>query len=42
MKRIAKLRLDDKGSEAKEQLEALQRIGRAVSFDLFDWANAAA
>lgn len=42
MKRIAKLRLDDKGSEAKEQLEALQRIGRAVGFDLFDWANAAA
>jgi uncharacterized protein (UPF0335 family) len=41
MKKIAKLRLDDKASEAREQLEALQRIGRAVGFDLFDWAAAA-
>jgi hypothetical protein len=40
MKRIAKLRLDDKGSEAKEQLAALERIGRAVGFDLFDWSAA--
>lgn len=38
MKRIAKLRKDDKGSEAKEQLAALEKIGRAVGFDLFDWA----
>ena len=40
MKRIAKLRLDDKASEAREQLSALERIGRAVGFDLFDWAAA--
>lgn len=40
MKRIAKLRLDDKGGEAKEQLSALERIGRAVGFNLFDWADA--
>lgn len=40
MKKIAKLRKDDKGGDAKEQLEALQRIGRAVGFDLFDWAAA--
>ena len=38
MKKIAKLRKDDKGGDAKEQLEALRRIGRAVGFDLFDWA----
>ena len=40
MKKIAKLRLDDKASEAREQLSALERIGRAVGFDLFDWAAA--
>jgi hypothetical protein len=38
MKKIAKLRLQDKGSDARDQLEALQRIGRVVGFDLFDWA----
>jgi uncharacterized protein (UPF0335 family) len=41
MKKIAKLRKDDKGGDAKEQLEALQRIGNAVGFDLFDWAATA-
>ena len=40
MKKIAKLRKDDKGGDAKEQLEALQRIGRAVGYDLFDWSMA--
>lgn len=39
MKKIAKLRLDDKGAEAREQLSALERIGRAVGFDLFAWAK---
>jgi uncharacterized protein (UPF0335 family) len=40
MKKIAKLRLKDQRGRAQEQLEALQRIGRAVGFDLFDWADA--
>ncbi len=39
MKKIAKLRLTDKGGDAREQLEALSRIGKAVAFDLFDWAD---
>ena len=38
-KKIAKLRLTDKGDDAREQLEALSRIGKAVAFDLFDWAD---
>ena len=38
MKKIAKLRKDDKKGAAKEQLEALERIGGIVGFDLFDWA----
>lgn len=40
MKKIAKLRKDDKKGTAKEQLEALERVGNAVGFDLFDWAAA--
>lgn len=40
MKKIAKLRLDDKKAQAQEQLEALERIGKAVDYDLFDWAAA--
>lgn len=40
MKKIAKLRKDDKGGAAKEQLEALERIGGIVGFDLFGWADA--
>lgn len=40
MKKIAKLRLQDKKGAAQEQLEALERIGKAVGFDLFDWASA--
>lgn len=40
MKAIAKLRLNDKKSEAQEKLEALERIGKAVGFDLFDWSTA--
>jgi uncharacterized protein (UPF0335 family) len=39
MKKIAKLRLDDKKGAAQEQLEALERIGKAVGFDLFDWGR---
>jgi len=38
MKKIAKLRLADKAADAREQLAALERVGRAVGFDLFDWA----
>ena len=38
MKKIAKLRLEDKKGAAQEQLEALERIGKAVGFDLFNWA----
>lgn len=41
MKTIAKLRLKDQRGRAQEKLEALSRIGRAVGFDLFDWADAA-
>jgi uncharacterized protein (UPF0335 family) len=37
MKRIAKLRLQDKLADAKEDLEALERVGRLVQFDLFDF-----
>ena len=40
MKKIAKLRLEDKRGAAQEQLEALNRIGKAIGFDLFDWAAA--
>jgi uncharacterized protein (UPF0335 family) len=39
MKKIAKLRKDDKGGAAKEQLAALERIAGIVGFDLFDWAE---
>lgn len=41
MKKIAKLRLKDERGRAQEQLEALQRIGKAVGFDLFDWSDRA-
>lgn len=39
MKKIARLRLKDQKGRAQEQLEALERIGKAVEFDLFDWAG---
>ncbi|MDE2097108.1 MAG: DUF2312 domain-containing protein [Patescibacteria group bacterium] len=39
MKRIAKMRLKDQLGDAREQLEALQRIGNAVGIDLFEWAS---
>lgn len=39
MKKIAKLRKDDKGGAAKEQLAALEKIAGIVGFDLFDWAS---
>jgi uncharacterized protein (UPF0335 family) len=41
MKTIARLRIKDKAAEAREKLEAMRRIGRAVGFDLFDWAGIA-
>ncbi len=37
MKKIARIRLKDQRSDARDQLEALERIGRAVQFELFDW-----
>lgn len=39
MKRIARLRLKDQINVAREQLEALDRIGKLVQFDLFTWAD---
>jgi uncharacterized protein (UPF0335 family) len=39
MKKIAKLRLKDQLGRAREQLESLDRIGKAVNCDLFDWAD---
>ena len=38
MKKIAKLRLDEKLGDAQEQLAALERISAVVGFDLFAWA----
>lgn len=40
MKKIAKLRKDDQKGRAQEQLDALRRVGTAVGFDLFEWADA--
>jgi hypothetical protein len=39
MKKIAKLRLRDQLAQGREQLAALERIGRAVQFDLFDYGD---
>lgn len=39
MKRIAKLRKDDKRQAAREELSALEQVATAVGFDLFDWAG---
>jgi uncharacterized protein (UPF0335 family) len=36
MKAVARLRLQDKGPEAKEKLQALEKVCRAVEFDLFE------
>lgn len=41
MKTIAKLRKDDKKGAAQEKLASLEKVGKAVGFDLFDWADAA-
>lgn len=38
MRKIAKLRLADKAADARDQLAALDRVGRAVGLNLFDWA----
>jgi hypothetical protein len=40
MKRIASLRMKDQAGAAREKLEALSRVGKAVGLDLFDWADA--
>ena len=37
MKKIARLRLKDQIGRAREQLDALRRIGAAVQCDLFDF-----
>ncbi len=42
MRKIAKLRLDDKRREASAQLEALQQVADACNFDLFEWQKAGA
>lgn len=39
MKAIAKLKMNDKKSDAQEKLEALDRVGKTVGFDLFDFAG---
>jgi len=39
MKKIARLRLKDQIGRAREQLEALDRIGKVVNCDLFDYAG---
>ena len=39
MKKIAKLRKEDKRGDAQEQLAALERISDAVGFDLFNWQS---
>lgn len=39
MKAVAKLRLKDKTGEAREKLESLDRISRAVGLPLFDYAT---
>lgn len=38
MKKIAKLRLKDQRGEASQELAALERVGKAVGFDVFDWS----
>lgn len=38
MKAIARMRLKDQKSQAQEKLEALERIGKIVQFDLFDFS----
>lgn len=39
MKKLARLRLKDQIGRAREQLEALDRVGKAIALDLFDWSN---
>lgn len=39
MRKIANLRMKDQLTEAREQLAALERVGQAVGFDLFRWAD---
>jgi len=39
MKKIARLRVKDKKAEATQDLEALERIGQAVDFNVFDWKD---
>ena len=39
MKKIAQLRMKDQLTQARDQLAALERVGHAVGFDLFRWAD---
>jgi uncharacterized protein (UPF0335 family) len=39
MKKIAKLRKEDKRGNAQEQLAALERVSDAIGFDLFSWRD---
>ena len=39
MKTVAKLRMKDQAAKAREKLESLERISRAVKFDLFSWSE---
>ena len=39
MKNVAKLRMTGKEADAKENLEALERVAAAVGMDLFGWAS---
>ena len=39
MKKIARLRLKDKGAEAAQELETLARMAKATGFPLFTWAG---
>jgi uncharacterized protein (UPF0335 family) len=40
MKKIAKMRLKDQLATAREQVSALERVGKLVGFDLFSFADA--
>lgn len=39
MRKIAKLRLDDKRVQAMKALAALEEVGKATGFDLFAWSE---
>lgn len=39
MKAVARLKMTGKESDAREKLEAIERVADAVGMDLFGWAN---